>query len=1062
MISKLITFVFLTLTLCSFCGVDFISINRHLWRCPKRPEAQKQRTECSDSSVDQTLSENHINNNPSNTEQIKCACGKSCKGLRGLKSHQRSCRTIKTLCNDMLEDLETTDQHEEATIPPEITEESPQFKPGVKLPQTSSDWEIANSYFHAHLPLGQLKNGNLNVLATQFNDTIYNYFKENFGTVKDHRESEKQLREKYANYSKGQLKKGLKSLKCQDLSSSEEISFVAKLLRSKLKENKPDGAYTQKTYCIDHDLEIKKNFWGYVKSYIEKPRRILPTFTKAVCTEYFKKVFRCVNPSKVFTIPSWIPRFHTPSHEFDMKAPTYAEITKSIKRMKSRASPCPLDQVSIICFKHCPYLRTYLTEICEKIWVTGQIPSPWKRAITILIYKKDSTEDPANFRPITLESVPLKIFTSALRNKISDFLRNNKYIESHIQKGFVHGMSGTFEHTSHLSYIINDARLKQRSLHVTLLDLKNAFGEVNHNLLDCVFEYHHIPNDVRMLIRNLYSGFGTSIATESFSTDFLVIGRGVLQGDCLSPLAFNMVMNTFIQFIKNEKYQQFGYKFLNFLTPRHWYQFADDAAVVTGFEGENQTLLNAFSRWCTWAEMIVRVDKCHAFGMKKSKTLSKQYKPKLYISNKLIPPVEIGSAFTYLGRHFDHSMSDQKHMEKLIKTVDDILETIDSLPIHPRNKLIIYHRYLLSKISWDLTIGNVNITWIKQTLDSKVHGYVRKWLEIPICGTLDIVALTKSKCGLGFIAVSTRFAQCQTTIRTCLRNSQNSDIRKIYETTHNQNNIQYDEFNSTREVIKDIRKRKENRVTNELTTQSLVVKSIWEHSLETSASLWAKVITQFPRNIYNFSIRYVNNSLPNNSNLHTWGVSPSALCIACNKPQTLGHVIGGCQIHLKEKRYNYRHDSILLNIVKSISQSDKRRIYADVKGYVSPSVITGEDYRPDIIIVDDKDLYVLELTVGFETNMGLNAMYKQKRYETILDLLKINYVNVKFINLSMGAIGIYGKSCSNFKGMFLGLGMNDNEANYMLRKVVNICVRTTYYIFCRRNKSWEDPELLEW
>ena len=314
---------------------------------------------------------------------------------------------------------------------------------------------------------------------------------------------------------------------------------------------------------------------------------------------------------------------------------------------------------------------------------------------------------------------------------------------------------------------------------------------------------------------------------------------------------------------------------------------------------------------------------------------------------------------------------------------------------------------------------------------------------------------------MGFIAVSTRFAQCQTTIRTCLRNSQNSDIRKIYESTHNQNNIQYDEFNSTREVIKDIRTRKENRVTNELTTQSLVVKSIWELSLKSAASLWAKVITQFPRNIYNFSIRYVNNSLPNNSNLYTWGMSPSALCVACNKPQTLGHVIGGCQIHLNEKRYNYRHDSILLNIVKSISQSDKRRLYADVKGYVSPSTITGEDYRPDIIIVDDKVLYVLELTVGFETNMGLNAMYKQRRYKAILDLLKRDYVDVKYINLSMGAIGIYGKSCSNFKDIFLGLGMNDNEANYMLRKVVNICVKTTYFIFGRRNKTWEDPELLE-
>ena len=93
-------------------------------------------------------------------------------------------------------------------------------------------------------------------------------------------------------------------------------------------------------------------------------------------------------------------------------------------------------------------------------------------------------------------------------------------------------MSGTFEHTTHLAYVINSARVKQRSLHVTLLDLKNAFGEVNHNLLDCVLEYHHIPIKVRILVRDLYTDFSTAIASDAFVTDFILAGRGVVQGDC--------------------------------------------------------------------------------------------------------------------------------------------------------------------------------------------------------------------------------------------------------------------------------------------------------------------------------------------------------------------------------------------------------------------------------------------------------------------------------------------------------------------------------------------------
>ena len=319
-------------------------------------------------------------------------------------------------------------------------------------------------------------------------------------------------------------------------------------------------------------------------------------------------------------------------------------------------------------------------------------------------------------------------------------------------------MSGTFEHTVHLAYVINNARAKQKSLHVTLLDLKNAFGEVNHNLLDCAFKYHHIPIKVRTLVRDLYTDYSTAIASDAFVTDFILAGGGVLQGDCLSPLAFNMVINTFIQFIKNEKYQQFGYNFITYMIPRHWYQFAEDAAVVTGLEHENQVLLNPFNSWCTWADMVIRVDKCHSFGMKKLGSSSRQYKPKLYINNELIPAIDINESFKYLGRHFDYSMSNQAYKDNLCDTVDDLLKDIDSLPLHPRNKLLIYHRYLLSKISWDLTIADISMTWIKQTLDNKVSDYIRQWLEMPVSGTLDVISLSKQKCGLGFVNVSSRFA----------------------------------------------------------------------------------------------------------------------------------------------------------------------------------------------------------------------------------------------------------------------------------------------------------------
>ena len=106
-----------------------------------------------------------------------------------------------------------------------------------------------------------------------------------------------------------------------------------------------------------------------------------------------------------------------------------------------------------------------------------------------------------------------------------------------------------------MAYIINQARTKQRSLVVTLLDLKIAFGELHHNLIQSVLGYHHIPDHIQIMIKCLYTNFKTSIITSDFSTPFIQVGRGALQRDCLSPLLFIFCFNTFVQHLKSDKYQ---------------------------------------------------------------------------------------------------------------------------------------------------------------------------------------------------------------------------------------------------------------------------------------------------------------------------------------------------------------------------------------------------------------------------------------------------------------------------------------------------------------------------
>ena len=203
--------------------------------------------------------------------------------------------------------------------------------------------------------------------------------------------------------------------------------------------------------------------------------------------------------------------------------------------------------------------------------------------------------------------------------------------------------------------------------------------------------------------------------------------------------------------------------------------------------------------------MIIRIDKCSTFGIKKALTKSIQYLLKLIINNSLIPAIEIGKSFCYLGRYFDFEMSNNEHKSELMSNITKLLTDIDLKPLHPKNKIVIYSRYVLSKLSWHLTIADLSKTWISENLDPIVNQHIRKWLEIPISGTLSNVYLNRNKFGLNIIPPSTKFVQCQSTIRNALKSSTNQSITHLWKSTHNHTNMQYDQYNSTKEVLKSFR-----------------------------------------------------------------------------------------------------------------------------------------------------------------------------------------------------------------------------------------------------------------
>lgn len=89
------------------------------------------------------------------------------------------------------------------------------------------------------------------------------YFAETHGTVKNKNE-DKVLHVKYKDISKHQLKKELFNLKKNWNIDAYVIKYVSKLRRN-FTNRKINNIYT-----TDHNNEMKENFWGYAKSFLEK------------------------------------------------------------------------------------------------------------------------------------------------------------------------------------------------------------------------------------------------------------------------------------------------------------------------------------------------------------------------------------------------------------------------------------------------------------------------------------------------------------------------------------------------------------------------------------------------------------------------------------------------------------------------------------------------------------------------------------------------------------------------------------------------------------------------
>ena len=182
-----------------------------------------------------------------------------------------------------------------------------------------------------------------------------------------------------------------------------------------------------------------------------------------------------------------------------------------------------------------------LSSIFRKSLDTGCLPHDWKLADVVPIYKNGGRDDPGNYRPVSLTSVPCKVLESIIRDTLMTHLQTEGLLAD-AQHGFRPGRSCATQLL--LAYEEWSGMIeKGEPVDVLYLDLAKAFNTVPTRKLLNKVKAHGIDGKILRWIEAFLVGRQQRVIVGGSHSGWGPLTSGVPQGSVLAPLLFLLYVN---------------------------------------------------------------------------------------------------------------------------------------------------------------------------------------------------------------------------------------------------------------------------------------------------------------------------------------------------------------------------------------------------------------------------------------------------------------------------------------------------------------------------------------